>query len=340
MEDRLKKQTITGLLQRLSRAGFAKTFVRSAILPDWWSDACEGDESLLPEVEIRVARFLGLSVSALTGHTVALSIPSYPGAQLRHVRGSDRDKLAPAIHSALQIASAAVRNLDESVSEPSVPPADALAWRKQISSSGDTNRLNAMVADLWQRGIPVVPLESLPTPNFQGLACIVEGRPVVILCQQYDEPGRVAFLIAHEIRHIVSGECKPGSPVVDQVDEIADEAESEREADQYATQVLVGTDTIPEMNANIGSHELANLAAVLERTKGMDAGAVIFTWARKTGDYATATMAVQALYRSRGARRLLRDHFDRHVHIDTASESDGVLLRCIFGHRDADAPAA
>lgn len=334
-EGELKKQTVGHLLRNLSRAGFDKAFVRSAILPDWWQASCETDESLLSEIEVRIARFLGAPVSAMSD--AALAVPNYPGAQLRHVRGADRERLSPAIHAALRIASAVVRN--QNATEISIPPADALAWRRKLTGPTGAISLEAMVADLWKRGIPVVPCENLPTPGFQGLACISEGRPVVLLGQQYDEPGRVAFLIAHEVGHVASGECSAESPVVDQLDEVADDTDSEQRADAYATRMLVGNDAIPPVDTS-DWRDLANRAVELERTRGIDAGAVIFAWARRTGDYGTATTAIRGLYRSRGARRLLRDHFDRNVNIDAAGETDAALLRCVFGHGDADASAA
>ena len=78
---------------------------------------------------------------------------------------------------------------------------------------------------------------------------------------------------------------------------------------------------------------LARRASELERTTGADASSVIFTWARDTGDYATASMAVRALYRSTGARKELRQLLDLNVDVAAASESDRSMLRCVYGDR-------
>jgi hypothetical protein len=50
-----------------------------------------------------------------------------------------------------------------------------------------------------------------------------------------------------------------------------------------------------------------------------------------TGDYTTAAMAVRALYRHVGARRQLREMFDRYVVVSAAAETDRALLRCVYG---------
>jgi hypothetical protein len=334
----LARHTFTNLMRRLSQAGFKNDFVRPAILPDWWDATCAQDPSLLPDVEIRVARFLGLPLSAVRDTGTALVAPSYPGAQLRRVRDLDRDRLGPAIHSAIQIAAAAVRSLRDSVPIPIVPPSDGLGWREEIARVRTAVTLDDIVGDLWLRGIPVVPLDVLPAPSFQGAACIVEGRPVIVLAYKHDEPGLVAFRVTHEAGHIAANDCAPNQPVVDEEEEILDDTEMERRADRYATRVLVGGGSVPLVNGS-DFKELARGASQLETTSGIDAGFIISAWASRTGDYPKASMAVKALYRGSGARRLLRKHFDRHVDLEIATEGDRALLRCVHGDPERVTPA-
>jgi len=333
----LKKHTFNSLMRRLSQAGFKTDFVRPALLPDWWDKACAEDPALLPDVEIRVARFLRLTLSAVQDPTIPLAPPHYEGAHLRRVRELDPSRLAPSIHTAIQVASAVVRSLRSSMPPPTPLPADGLLWREQIQHGADRAiGLSDLLGDLWERGIPVVPLDILPTPNFQGLACMVEGRPVVLLGHKHDEPGRVAFFIAHEVGHIANRDCSPDNPIIDGEEEVSDDTPMERAADHYAMCVLVEDRVLPIVNAN-NYRELATRAGEIERADRIDAGAVIFAWARRTGNYQLAVMAVKALYRAVGARRLLRTHFDRHVDLDSATESDRALLHCVFGDPECDA---
>jgi Zn-dependent peptidase ImmA (M78 family) len=198
--------------------------------------------------------------------------------------------------------------------------------------------LDDLLGDLWQHGIPVVAIEKLPTPSFQGAAFVVEGRPIIVIGQKHDEPGRVAFFIAHEAGHVAAGDCQPGQPVVDEEDEVLDEADLERKADTYARCVLVGGDAVPPITGD-SYKQLASNASQVERESGADASIAIFAWASRTGDYATASMAVKALYRGSGAKRKLREHLERHVDFEAATESDRALLRCVSGElADAAAP--
>lgn len=325
-------------MRRLARAGFKKDFVASALLPEWWEPRCANDPALLPEIELRVARFLGAQASALSDSTVALRPPLYPGAQLRRVREIEADRLAAALHAATQIAAATVRSLKPAVPAAEPPPADGLAWRRLLAAETPKIRLPGLLADIWRRGIPVIPVDILPAPSFQALACIVVGRPAVVVAHKYDAPGRVAFLLAHEVGHIVAGDCAPGAPVVEEDCEVEDDSDIEQKADRYAFRVVAAADSAPMLEAT--AHvDAAREAARIEAESGVDAGVTLFGWAKRRGDYNAATLAARALYRASGARRLLREHFERWVDLDGASETDRALLRCVLAQPALDASA-
>ncbi len=329
-------------MHRMQRGGFGKEFLSRTILPEWWDDDSWGRQDLLPEIEIRIARFLGIPVSTVVDTDAALRAPTYQEARLRRVRSVDRDRLGPAIHAGVRIAEAVVRNLKPTVAEPVSPPPSGLLWRKQIRRAGSRVSLEDILDDLWARGIPVLSAEVLPSPSFQGLAAVVQGRPVILVGHKHDEPGRAAFRVSHETGHIARGDCAPGAPVVDEDEEITSEDEMEDLADRFALQVLLGGDEVPAGPPG-GVHdfrELAKHAAALERDTGADAGAVIFSWARATGDYATATRATQALYRATGAQRILREHLLKNLDLREAPQSDRELLRVVsLDLEPSDAPA-
>ena len=231
----------------------------------------------------------------------------------------------------MRIAGAVVRNLKEPVPAPACPPSDGLEWRQEIRGLDGSLVLDTILEDLWTRGIPVVPAHLLPRPSFQGLAAVVEDRPVVVLGHRHDEPGRVAFRIAHEAGHIAKGDCTPDAPVVDEDEEILSDDEMEELADRYAVRALVGEATIPEPGPSAldNFRVLANQVATAARETGVDAGAIIFSWARTTGDYPTAIRATKALYLATGATRILRQYFKRFVDVEGASLSDQELMRVI-----------
>lgn len=324
-------------MTRLSAAGFKRDFARVAVLPDWWDTSCESDPGLLPDVEIRVARFIGAPLEVVRNPALPLVSPRYEGARLRRVRDIKSDRLAPAIHAALQVAGAVVRTMRPQPIE--TPSSDPLAWRASIKRTRPLLQLTDVLGDLWGRGIPVIHLAMLPAPSFQGLACIAEGRPVIVLGHDLDEPARIAFIVAHEVGHIVSGDCTADHPVIDEQEEVADDHEMEKRADAFAAGVMTGGASVPDVQA-AGFKDLATKAGKLEKLENVDASAIVWAWARRTGNYGMATMAAQALYRTTGGKRMLRSHLDQNIKFDCAPDSDRSLLRCLVGDADRDAAAS
>lgn len=310
--------------------------MRTVLLPDWWDAQCDADDSLLNDVEFRVARFLRTPIENVKDPNTPLTVPADPRAQLKRSTSINRDRLSPSIHTATRVASAVVRNLRDAFPLPEIPPTNGLEWRDAIPVQSEAIQLLDIASDLWRRGIPIVLLDVLPSPTFQGIACVVDNRPIMLLGQKRDEPSRLAFWVAHEAGHIAYGDCAAGQSIIDGEDDVADETDVERRADQYATHVTVGSDPTPLTNIR-HYQQLATRAAEIERSTNVDSGALIFNWARQSGDYATATKAAAALYKATGARRLLRDLFDRFVDSDGASDSDRALLRCVCGTMTHDA---
>ncbi len=321
------------LMSRLSSAGFKKPFVHAALLPDWWDDDCSENPNLLPDFEIRVARFLHCSLSHIRNASVALSASTETGPRLRKVRSVRGDRLDPAIHTAVEVAKAVVRNLTEG-QRPMIPSRDPLVWRDKLTSELDgTVQLRDILDHLWSTGIPVVQLNDyVPRPRFQALACVVEDHPVVVLGHKYEEPGRVAFLIAHEIGHISAGHCTESITILDENAEVNDDSPDEIEANEYAQDFLVGPEVPTLIHAweHLDARALAEKASQIEAETGADASYMIYRWAAKTLDYPMAAAAVRALYRASGAQRQLSDLYLANVHAIDASESDMGLLQCVY----------
>ena len=322
------------LMRRLARAGFERQFVRSALLPEWWDETCDEDPNLLTDFEIRVARFLERPLATVRDSNRSFALPELVGARLRRVRDIDGVRLAPAIHSAGRIADATVRSLRKPESGIEPPPLDGCEWRRVIAPNGSTVTLERMLNDLWSRGIPVVPLETIPAPSFQAIVCVKGGRPVILIGQKNDEPGRIAFWLAHEVGHIVHGDCDPDHLILDGEESIVDKDEIEIAADDYARQVLVGEKQIPEIEDG-DFKTIAKELAQQESLTGIDAGMIAAVWASRTGDYGKATMALKALYRASGARRRLSQYFYEHVDLGGSTETDRDLLRCVYGGSNA-----
>ena len=195
------------LMRRLSQAGFDREFVRKALLPEWWDEDCDQDFHLMTDLEIRVARFLGMPLGLVQDTVTPLALPEFPGISLRRVRKVDGKRLKPAIHLAVRIAEVVVHNLRQPTPQPSLPPVEGNQWRKEMNPEGNAITLDHILDNLWIRGIPVVPLEAI--------ACVVDN----------DEPGHMRRVISPR-ETVVPNTCEEG--IVD---------DGDIEADQYARNV-------------------------------------------------------------------------------------------------------
>lgn len=327
--------SVSSLLNRLSRGGFKRDFVRSAILPDWWDDSLKSDARLLPDIELRIARFLGLPLAEVRDPSRPLAAEAAHSTVLRKTQSTTVESLNPAIHTARRVAEAVLRNMPDA--PPGAIPASPEAWRRELVSGTSPVTLEVMLRDLWGRGIPVVPMEHLPPPAFQGMACLIKGRPVIIIGQKYDVPSRIAFFVAHEAGHLAAGDCANGQTIVDESETATDASAMEKKADRFASLVLLdGAD--PTKLRGADPRDLALSAYELQQKTGADAGALIFHWARSNGDnFMLATMAAKALYQDKGARRSMARFLTQNVNLENASETDRALLGLVTG--DATTPA-
>jgi hypothetical protein len=329
----LPKKSYRELMRRLSTAGFKLGFLREAVLPDWWDSRCETDSKLLPDVEFRISRFLGVPLDTLW-EGESIRGPTYAEARLRHVKSLRRSRLNAAVHAGIRIAEAANRHLRSS-DPPNLPDRDPLVWRQSVLANHTLLDLAAAVNDLWSRGIPPLHVEVLPPPRFQGMACVVEARPVIELGYGHKEPAKLLYHLIHEVAHVALGHCERGAPVVDESD-VPDEEELELEADRYAVVALTGTESPPEIRGK-DAKALALDAYRTESEQRIDAGFLIWRWANATKDYATAEIALEALYRKHGALSLLRSITEANLRLEDASESDRTLLRCLYGDPERNA---
>ena len=329
----LPKKSYRELMRRVSRAGFKPDFLREAVLPDWWDRSCETDAKLLSDVEFRISRFLGVPLDSLW-EGERIRGPVYAQARLRHVKSQGRSRLNAAVHAGIRIAEAATRYFRTS-EPPRLPDRDPIVWRQSLLASHPLVNLGATLDDLWSRGIPSLHVQVLPRPRFQGMACVVDHRPVIELGYGHDEPAKLLYHLIHEVAHVALGHCEKGAPVVDEAD-VPDDEELEREADRYALSVIAGSEPPSQLQGK-DPKTLALEAHLIESAHRVDAGFLIWSWANATKNFTMAELALEALYRKHGATRLLRNVTEANLRLQDASESDRTLLRCLYGDPERNA---
>ena len=304
------------LVERLESAGFDRAFTHSTILPDWWDETCEEDPRLLPDFEFRTARFLDLPLETIQDPAAVLVQPHQPT--------TNKDVSPASIHAGIQIAQAVIRNLRDDA--PAVlPPSTGRTWRAELLAGLDQPvALHTIVSDLWNRHIPVVPVISLPQPDFQTLGCVIQGRPLVMMSNRITDHRDAAVHTAHQIAHIIAGDCA-NNKIVTHRDPPDLSDLSEAGVNAFTREVIVdGTDGAmlpPEPATN--PNQMGNLKPFPENVDFWVSSApqkVIVL------DFNSDIPKYRAML---PVRSILFNEFVLNVDVAAASDTDTNLLRCV-----------
>ena len=316
-------------MKRLGALGFKPGLLKMIVFPDWWGPECQDDPAAVAELEFRVSRFLGSSVWPNAKIVSLASLPGVRSARLRHAASTTTPKLMPAVLTALRVARAAVDAWSDPKPMRQVP-SDPLALRGSILGFRGLVDLEAVVNWLWDAGIPVLTLQGLPAPKFQAMACLVSGRPVILLGHHVDAPSRLLFSVAHEVGHVSRGDCSAEGPVVDGEDDYCrpEDQEEEDAANAFAFRLLGGAESVPAPGAR-EPKELADEAGRTGRKLSIDPGYLIQVWARDIGDYSLAQRALTALWADRGGLDWITAKQRDEIDAGDAPETDRALLRLL-----------
>ena len=228
--------------QRLARLGFPRKFVNEVLLPDWWCDEFEQQKGAVCEAAAHVSRRTNLDFEALLDATQSpfFREGGNPCYKLRH--GTEQSNLTNAQAMAERVAELVAYSYPQPLNP--FETIDAHAIRKQILSNSDFVTLESLLMFCWGSGIPVVHTncfpDSLGQKKFDGMVGEYSDCPVILIGKNHKSPAWLAFIVAHELGHIVCGHVK-GSSIVDEKIEPDEQGDlQELEADQFAIEVLFG----------------------------------------------------------------------------------------------------
>jgi IrrE N-terminal-like domain len=303
------------LYRRLRRLGFDEPFVRERLLPDWWDDSLAKIPSNRAIAEASISKMLGIRISNLRDQSAVLELPAIADFRLKRVKKTKPDEIAPAVLLAYRAARSIVRVLVD------VPPFAGTLSPQNVRRAILTHRpfvdLASLVDFAWSVGIPVFHLSALPKPSkkFSGMAVFCDRRPVIILAAGTDSPPWIAFHLAHELGHVLSGHVTPNSPpLIDSDLSVVDDSEHEVEADRFAC-VALTNDPCPSPKAQYGltADKLAVQAKAFAPKRGVDPGVHALMYGRNADRMGVAQNALKLMGFDRGARTIIGTALHRHL---------------------------
>ena len=244
------------LRRELRQAGIANAAI-NAVWPEWWSAEAKDSLSATTELTYTVARRLGLSPRALfDGSPQFLWHDSTKFKNL----GTTTDKEQAILASF----GTAVGRCALSATLPGVSLInDAEGVRDAILRQARFVDLPQMLTFCWQTGIPVIQLRVFPLPQkrMQAMTVKVNERYAILLGFESEYYARMAYILAHEIAHILLGHLEHSDSLLDMENPLTtDNLDAEEvDADRAAFILLTGRDD-PRVLADTQSYSARQLA--------------------------------------------------------------------------------
>lgn len=269
------------IYRRLRAVGFDTRYVRNTALPSWWDDDVAESPSGYQEGLVWLSRHLGVTLQSLQDETCPLQLRDFGRCNFKKSQGVSEEDLAVArtiCTRAAQIAAASVQS----------------AWRGQIAPNGSEIReqilnagavcvdLRALLDWCWGNGIPVLHVSNFPrsAKKMDGMAALIDGRPVIVICRNSKHQAWLLFILAHELGHLVRLHVSENGVLIDEQvvkDSVDDQ---EREANSTALEILTG-----DSDCRFGSpgrwpnaRELAEMAVRYGKANHIDPGHIILNY--------------------------------------------------------------
>lgn len=244
-----KPMPMGDIYQRLALLGLKKSWLRTHVLPLWWSDELARTPSARSEIEIYLARTLGLEISSLRDAGAPLAFTAAPRTRFkRHANSCDEKlKLARALGSRLGILAATATEQTPVVATDNrhaLSTLSAQSIRAMILETGTQwIGLKELLEFCHSRGVPVVHA-TLPDgfKRYDGMALCPHGRPVILSFNGRHSPSWQAFIVAHELGHHVLGHIGVNGEIFDDKLQRNDDDEEESAANQFAIELLTGAE--------------------------------------------------------------------------------------------------
>jgi hypothetical protein len=187
-----------------------------------------------------------------------------------------------------------------SENSPLRPVGSAKDVREKINGTNACVSLASLIDFCWDNGVPVLHVSNFPknSKKMDGMATIIESRPVIVLSKNIKYSAWLLFILAHELGHLASGHVKNGDAILDEKVSV-DGTKSDPEeimADRYAIELLTGNPaTAYTAKRWLKATELANEAQRVGLVNRIDPGVVVLNYAHGAGHFPVGNAALNLL---------------------------------------------
>lgn len=244
------------LRRELRQAGLT-TGTIDAVWPEWWSEAAEGSISATAELRYTLARRLGVSPRSLFDGP-----PRFvwrDRAKYKNLGDASDDEIGILCSFGVAVG----QNVIAAAPASQVLPTSAGELRQAILTTSYAVGLGDLLAFCWAVGVPVVQLRLFPLQQKRMHAMTVDAgdRFVILLARETSFAAQAAYIIAHEIGHIILRHTVGVAALLDVEDplRVSDPDDEETAADRFALELLTG-DPDPRVESDSSSFSARQLA--------------------------------------------------------------------------------
>ncbi len=326
------------LYLRLKSVSFDSKFVQQTVLPEWWDDSLAEIPFNRSFAEAALASHLGFQIELLSDPVAPLPLASPAGVQFKRNRNVGIEKILASLQVVRRAADLVIYSL------PNMPPLaitnrpSAADVRKNILSQGQSVNLNSLVEFCWSAGVAVIHVSKLPalSGKFDGVAMCRRGRPIIALTSGRDGAPWLAFYLAHELGHVMLGHVSAANDtIVDAKLNVEAEDELEREADQFACELLTGDRKGLQFEPTYGLKGAGLARAALHYVAAadsvIDAGVLCLFYCSTAKRWGIAQQALEELEQEAGGQEIVASHMRNHLDTEMCSDSELRFLDATCG---------
>lgn len=326
------RAAVRDLYRRMKERGFDASFLREFVLPEWWSDELAEVEANRALAEGFIAKQLGFSLAELREPQRELSMPSIVEARFKRYKNQVDSRVKATALLAQQVAGRVIHLVKDDLPPFESIPADTL--REKILRYRHYVDLDSLLDFCWSHGIPVTYLAHTPRAGkrFDGMAAFVDGHPVIVLGSKRDGPPWLAFHLAHELGHLMSGHVEQNQSLLDPTLATRQDGMSreEGEADEFACELLTGLAQPTIRNLKLNAPRLAATAEKRATALGIDPGVYALIYAKSNDRWAVAQEALKYMDLDSGGQDVVKSRLASRLPKDVdLAETDERLLRVL-----------
>ncbi len=284
------------IVDGLENLGFDRAFIQSQF-PEWWVNDAVDSPSAVLQLKLALAKTFNIDpVSLISDHTS----PQFLDQAEQKFKGAERGKEAN-MRAISAFGSAMARYLVIGTKDFALPDdLTASTIRNSILKSERWVSLEGLLSFCWAVGIPVMHLKNRPLRfnAVSGMTVRIGDRFAILLARNETHPSWQAFILAHEIAHIIKKHLHAQGIIVDfeilPSDGLDDE---EKEANDSALEMLTGQYGLRfDRQGDGGSvRELLTYALNLSREYQIDPGHILLNYAFNTQEWGIARAALNRI---------------------------------------------